>query len=70
MVAIPSVLLYNWLSARLSKYEAGLMHAQSELVDALESRDNVKGSGGSTVAATEQGTPAQLGRSAPVATTA
>jgi biopolymer transport protein ExbB/TolQ len=36
MVAIPSVLLFNWLSARLAKYETGLMHAQSELVDALE----------------------------------
>lgn len=37
MVAIPSVLLFNWLTSRLTKYEAGLMHAQSELVDALES---------------------------------
>jgi biopolymer transport protein ExbB/TolQ len=37
MVAIPSVLLYNWLSARLASYEAGLAHAKSELVDALES---------------------------------
>jgi biopolymer transport protein ExbB/biopolymer transport protein TolQ len=37
MVAIPSVLLYNWLSGRLAKYEAGLAHAKSELVDTLES---------------------------------
>jgi len=37
MVAIPSVLLYNWLSGRLAKYEAGLQHAKSELVDTLES---------------------------------
>lgn len=36
MVAIPSVLLFNWLSARLAKYEAGLAHAQSELIDTLE----------------------------------
>jgi biopolymer transport protein ExbB/TolQ len=36
MVAIPSVLLFNWLSARLAKYEAGLAHAQSELVDTLD----------------------------------
>ncbi len=37
MVAIPSVLLFNWLSARLASYEAGLTHAKSELVDTLES---------------------------------
>src|SRR5262245_35079062 len=36
MVAIPSVLIYNWLSGRLAKYEAGLAHAKSELVDTLE----------------------------------
>jgi biopolymer transport protein ExbB/TolQ len=35
LVAIPSVLLFNWLSARLSRYEAGLAHARSELVDHL-----------------------------------
>jgi biopolymer transport protein ExbB/TolQ len=37
MVAIPSVLIYNMLSGRLAKYEAGLGHAKSELVDMLES---------------------------------
>ena len=37
MVAIPSVLLFNWLSGRLATYEAGLAHAKSELVDTLES---------------------------------
>ncbi len=37
MVAIPSVLIFNWLSGRLAKYEAGLAHAGSELVDTLES---------------------------------
>jgi hypothetical protein len=31
------VLLFNWLSARLASYEAGLTHAKSELVDKLES---------------------------------
>jgi biopolymer transport protein ExbB/TolQ len=36
MVAIPSVLLFNGLSARLATYETGLVHAQNELVDALE----------------------------------
>jgi hypothetical protein len=70
MVAIPTVLLYNWLTARLSKFEAGLMHAQSELVDALEGSDDVRGSGGSTVSASDKTTAPQLGRSAPVATTA
>ncbi|MET0391262.1 MAG: MotA/TolQ/ExbB proton channel family protein [Polyangiales bacterium] len=36
MVAIPSVLLFNWLSSRLSSYEQGLNRARSELVDRLE----------------------------------
>jgi biopolymer transport protein ExbB/TolQ len=36
MVAIPSVLLFNWLSARLTSYEQGLNRARAELVDRLE----------------------------------
>lgn len=36
MVAIPAVLLFNFLSARIAKYEAGLANAGSELVDQLE----------------------------------
>jgi biopolymer transport protein ExbB/TolQ len=36
MVAIPSVLLFNWLSARLTTYEQGLNRARAELVDRLE----------------------------------
>lgn len=36
MVAIPSVLLFNWLSARLTAYEQGLNRARAELVDRLE----------------------------------
>jgi biopolymer transport protein ExbB/TolQ len=36
MVAIPSVLLFNWLSARLTTYEQGLGRARAELVDRLE----------------------------------
>ncbi|MEY4579450.1 MAG: hypothetical protein RL701_4153 [Pseudomonadota bacterium] len=36
MVAIPSVLLFNWLSSRLATYEQGLGRARSELVDRLE----------------------------------
>ncbi len=37
MVAIPSVMLFNWLSGKIAKYEAGLANAGSELVDQLES---------------------------------
>jgi biopolymer transport protein ExbB/TolQ len=37
VVAIPSVLVFNWLSARIADYEAGLLNAGSELVDRLES---------------------------------
>ena len=36
MVAIPAVLLFNWLNARLTSYEQGLNRARSELVDRLE----------------------------------
>jgi biopolymer transport protein ExbB/TolQ len=36
LVAIPSVLAFNWVSARIAKYEAGLANAGSELVDQLE----------------------------------
>ena len=35
MVAIPSVLLFNWLSTRIARYEGGLSHARQELVDHL-----------------------------------
>ncbi|MGB5809282.1 MAG: MotA/TolQ/ExbB proton channel family protein [Polyangiales bacterium] len=36
MVAIPSVMLFNWLSGLIGKYESGLANAGSELVDQLE----------------------------------
>lgn len=36
VVAIPVVLLYNWLEKRLSDYEQGLANACGELVDRLE----------------------------------
>jgi biopolymer transport protein ExbB/biopolymer transport protein TolQ len=36
MIAIPSVLLFNWLSGKIAKYESGLANAGSELVDRLE----------------------------------
>jgi biopolymer transport protein ExbB/TolQ len=36
VVAIPSVLIFNWLSGRIAEYEAGLINAGSELLDRLE----------------------------------
>lgn len=36
VVAIPAVLLFNWISGRIATYEAGLLNAGSELVDRLE----------------------------------
>lgn len=64
MVAIPSVLLYNWLSGRLAKYEAGLAHAKSELIDTLEAgvkpapADDVAGAGYEEAPAVKHGAPA------------
>ncbi len=40
IVAIPSVLLFNFLSSRIATYEAGLLNAGSELVDRLELSDD------------------------------
>lgn len=53
MVAIPSVLVFNSLSARLAKYEAGLQHTKSELVDNLDSSTGGKAEGGGKVAKRE-----------------
>jgi biopolymer transport protein ExbB/TolQ len=36
VVAIPSVLIFNYLSGRIASYEAGLINAGSELLDQLE----------------------------------
>jgi biopolymer transport protein ExbB/TolQ len=36
IVAIPSVLVFNFLSGRITTYESGLLNAGSELVDRLE----------------------------------
>jgi biopolymer transport protein ExbB/TolQ len=36
IVAIPSVLVFNWLSGRIAGYEAMLLNAGSELVDKME----------------------------------
>ena len=41
LVAIPTVLLFNALSARIAKYEAGLANAGSELIDELEATREV-----------------------------
>jgi len=35
IVAIPSVLVFNWLAARIANYEGGLLNAGGELVDRL-----------------------------------
>ncbi len=36
IVAIPTVLLFNWLSGKIANYETGLANAASEMVDRLE----------------------------------
>jgi biopolymer transport protein ExbB/TolQ len=36
VVAIPSVLVFNWLSNRIAGYESGLLSSGAELVDRLE----------------------------------
>lgn len=36
VVAIPAVLVFNWLSGRIADYEAGLLNSGSELVDRFE----------------------------------
>jgi biopolymer transport protein ExbB/TolQ len=54
MVAIPSVLLFNWLTRLITRYEAGLTHARHELVDHL--------AGGGSDPDAEQAEPAPIGR--------
>lgn len=39
IVAIPTVLLFNWLSNKIGAFEAGLANAAGELVDQLEAGD-------------------------------
>lgn len=39
IVAIPTVLLFNWLSNKIGNFEAGLANAAGELVDQLEAGD-------------------------------
>lgn len=38
-VAIPTVLVFNWISGRISRFEMGLTNAGSELADRLECSD-------------------------------
>ena len=47
VVAIPSVLIFNYLSGKIAAYEAGLINAGSELLDQLEiaAQDEPKGLG-------------------------
>lgn len=49
LVAIPSVLVFNWLTGKIGKYEAGLANAGSELIDQLEA-----GSSGAPVREVEE----------------
>jgi biopolymer transport protein ExbB/TolQ len=60
IVAIPSVLVFNWLSSRIADYEAMLLNAGSELVDRLE----IVGSQGRARDSTETA-PASLPRATP-----
>jgi biopolymer transport protein ExbB/TolQ len=39
VVAIPSVLLFNWLSGKISLYESGLVEAGGEMIDELDGRE-------------------------------
>ena len=39
VVAIPTVLIFNWLTGKIAAYETGLLTAGSELVDRLEATD-------------------------------
>lgn len=40
-VAIPAVLIFNWLSGRISRFEMGLTNGSSELADRLEVSDEL-----------------------------
>jgi biopolymer transport protein ExbB/TolQ len=58
VVAIPSVLVFNWLSGRITDYESGLLNAGSELADRLETGDGAAPHLAGTAAT---GTPTQSG---------
>lgn len=39
-VAIPTVLVFNWITGRIARFEMGLTNAGSELVDRMETADS------------------------------
>jgi hypothetical protein len=39
LVAIPTVLVFNWLTNKIAAFETGLVNAAGELVDRLEQGD-------------------------------
>jgi biopolymer transport protein ExbB/TolQ len=45
IIAIPTVLLFNWLSGRVAQYEMGLSNAAGELVDHLEGQEVAEAAG-------------------------
>jgi biopolymer transport protein ExbB/TolQ len=47
VVAIPAVLVFNWLSGRIADYEGGLLNSGSELVDRFETSTGSAPSGAS-----------------------
>ena len=55
VVAIPTVLLFNWLSNKIGNFEAGLANAAGELVDTLES-----GAGEVSLETAHESEPARL----------
>ena len=55
VVAIPTVLLFNWLSNKIGNFEAGLANAAGELVDPLES-----GAGEVSLETARESEPARL----------
>ena len=62
LVAIPSVLIFNWISARIAKYETSLANAGGELVDTLEAGNalDTTSSGCEAAPAPVRQTPASL----------
>lgn len=55
VVAIPSVLLFNWLAAKIANYEAGMVNAGQELIDRLET--STTGQAASRGQASQSGRP-------------
>jgi biopolymer transport protein ExbB/TolQ len=62
IVAIPSVLIFNWLSSRIANYEAMLINAGSELLDRLETGTTGAASPPSSSSPSPTWSPAVAGR--------